>query len=325
MSSFTPPFWLRNPHLLTIASATFPLGRMLDQTACIPDFVNVSHHAHIVVYCHLQPDYKTRPTFILVHGLEGSAHSFYITGLTQQAFATKNNVVRVNLRSCGEGLLLSPGLYHAGQSEDLLKLLAFLTHEKQLGQFFLIGFSLGGNMVLKAATELNPKESDLRGVCAVAPSIDLSRCVNALDTGLNQLYAKRFLRSMKRKILLKSRHFDTSHLSRIRFIRQFDDFYTAKDAGYLDASHYYAEASALSKIRNITVPTQIIASEDDPFVPFEQFSGIETESVQLHATKYGGHVGFIPELTPLLKPKKPLSCWLSKRILRFANDHTISL
>lgn len=321
MQQFNPPFWLKNPHLLTIIASLLPRGKDILKQPMEATLVRVDDHSEISVYCHLQPDFSERPTLILVHGLEGSAHSFYITSLTQNALAAKSNVVRVNLRSCGGHLHLTPTLYHAGQSADLLKLIDFLKESKGLSHFFLVGFSLGGNMVLKAAAELGSNEIAMRGVCAIAPSIDLDLCVTALERGFNWLYSRRFLRSLKRKIIQKQQlvpeRFDLSHLPSIKSIRQFDDVYTARDAGYLNAAHYYHEASALPRLKHISVPTQIIAAQDDPFIPFQQFRDVETDTVRLMATKYGGHVGFIPTFNTFTDQKAVFSYWLDEQILNF--------
>lgn len=319
MPPFNPPFGLRNPHALTVISSLLPRGRAVLKNPGEIDLVDVDKNAQILIHCHLQPDHSEKPTFILVHGLEGSASSYYITSFAQYALSHGANVVRVNLRSCGNGLHLTRTLYHAGQSADLLKLIDFLNSERGLHNFFLVGFSLGGNMVLKAASELG-ENAIVRGVCAISPSIDLSRCVDALEKGFNQFYTRRFLKNLKRKIIQKHawapERFDLSHLSNIQSIRAFDDVYTSKDAGYLDAAHYYREASALSKLKDIKIPTQIIAARDDPFIPFEQFQDIETGYVRLTATKYGGHVGFIPQLN-WFNREKMVSSWIDEQIFNF--------
>lgn len=320
MQSFNPPFWLRNPHALTIMSSLLPWGRKLPEGSTEEILVQVDIHSHILIHCHWQPDPTNKYTFILVHGLEGSSNSFYMTGLAKSILETQNNVVRVNLRSCGNTLHLTPGLYHAGQTKDLLCLIDFLIEQRGLNKFFLVGFSLGGNIVLKTATELEKRTSFLKGICAVAPSIDLDLCVTALEKGFNCIYSVRFLRSLKRKVMKKHQlapeNFDISPLAQIKSIRQFDDIYTAREGGYLNASHYYREASSLSCLKNITVPTQIIAAQDDPFIPFEQFKNIKTKYINLIAPKYGGHLGFIPDIrNPIYR--KTFNYWLDNQVIHF--------
>jgi hypothetical protein len=178
-----------------------------------------------------------------------------------------------------------------------------LIESDHLPSIFLIGFSMGGNMVLKLAGEYGCAiPAEVSGVCAVSPAIDLSSCAEAIRYRSNWIYEQTFLRSLRRRLRLKHELYpelyDTSNLHLVRTIRDFDDRYTAHDGGFRDADDYYRRASALPLIEYIQRPTLIIHAQDDPFIPFEPFrqiSVINNSWVLLLAPEHGGHVGFVAE------------------------------
>jgi hypothetical protein len=280
---------------MTIAPAFIKRGEavltMQQETALIP----VSNDSSLLAHCHIKKG--SRPTLLLVHGLEGSSQSFNILGLTENALAAGANVIRLNLRSCGESLHLTPSLYHAGLSADILAVVDWMIECKGLEDIFLVGFSLGGNTVLKAAAELVSGRHAVSGICAVAPSIDLAACVEAMETGFSRVYQWYFLRSLKDKIVRKNQLFPGRYnllrLDEAKSLRLFDHIYTAVDGGFSSGDDYYRHASAAPLIKHISKPTLIIAAQDDPIVPFRLFSGIQTDKVRLLSPLYGGHGGFI--------------------------------
>lgn len=321
-SAFEPPAWLRNPHLMTMWTSLIPRGVALRRQVAEKAIIKVSPDTSLLAYCHLSPGDGPRPTFILVHGLEGSSESFNILGLAQSALMAGAHVVRLNLRNCGDSLHLTPTLYNAGLSSDLYAVLDWLKTSKKLTDLFLIGFSLGGNLVLKAAAELGKQESALSAVCAVSPSIDLDACVGEMEKGLGRLYELNFLASLKRKIIQKGKlypgRYDLRQLGKVTGIRQFDDVYTAPDGGYAGADEYYLRASSLPLLNKIALPTLIITAKDDPIVPFRLFDSIETDYLRLLAPSYGGHGGFMARgkgIAGALGLSE--SFWADEQILRF--------
>ena len=137
---------------------------------------------------------------------------------------------------------------------------------------FIVGYSLGGNIVVKLAGELGQDASKyVSGVCAISPAIDLAACVNVMDRGFNRIYAQRFLISLRAKIRKKHKlqpSIPLEPLKRIKTVRAFDDTYTAPDAGFKDAADYYAQSSALNVVSHIAIPCLLITAKDDPLVPF---------------------------------------------------------
>jgi predicted alpha/beta-fold hydrolase len=320
---FVPHPLLRDPHLMTIAPAFWPrLNLRLSPGE--PRTFEVESGIRVLTRCNWQPERTSHPTLLLVHGLEGSAESSYMRGTSYKAFHHGMNVVRMNLRNCGGSMHLTPTLYNAGLSADVIKIVREL-NEENLRNIFIAGTSLGGNIVMKAAGELGSEGPQLlAGVAAVSPSIDLDACVTAMERPSNRRYERHFLKTLKRKIREKAKahpdRYDVSLLEKINSMRSFDDAFTAPAGGYGTAANYYATASAINVVHKIQVPTLIIASQDDPLIPFSIFehAALQNNNIELLATKYGGHAGYIhhaSERLPVLD-----SFWAENRIVQFCQE-----
>ena len=136
----------------------------------------------------------------------------------------------------------------------------------------VVGYSLGGNVALKLAGEGGrAAPAALRAVCAVSPTLDLARCVAALERRRNALYEWNFVRNLKRRMRRKARaapgRFDLARLGGVRTVREFDEAFTAPHHGFRDAADYYHRASSLRVIDRVAVPALILSARDDPFVP----------------------------------------------------------
>ena len=205
--------------------------------------------------------------------------------------------------NCGGTEHLTPTLYHGGMTGDLRTVVQELIEYDHLRSIFLVGFSMGGNMVLKLAGEdADTMPDEVSGFCAVSPTIDLSSCAEAIRYRSNRVYEQMFLRSLLRRLRLKHELYpelyDTSDLDTVRTIRDFDERYTVHDGGFRDANDYYTRASALPLIERIHRPTLIIHAQDDPFIPFAPFrhsSLIDNPYVALLTPEHGGHVGFVAD------------------------------
>jgi predicted alpha/beta-fold hydrolase len=265
----------------------------------------VEQSVKLLAHCRWQtndlPKRQSSPTLVLVHGLEGSSDSVYVLGTAAKAFRAGFNVVRLNLRTCGGTEHLTSTLYHSGLSADLRRVITEIITRDHLKNIFLAGFSLGGNMSLKLAGEWGANApAELRGVCAVSPSIDLAACAHLIGQPSNRLYNRRFVGSLKNRLRrlqkLNPERYNVDGIELVRTIREFDSRVTAKFGGFRDVDDYYARSSALPLIKNISVPTLIIQAQDDPFIPFDSFldgSLAANPFVILLAPKHGGHVGFL--------------------------------
>ena len=263
-------------------------------------YFDVAPDARVLAHCHWQINPSAHPTLIALHGLEGSSRAHYMLGLADKAYRVGLNVVLLNQRNCGDTEHLSQGLYHSGLSTDHAAVIQELINVDRLSAIGIVGYSLGGNVGIKLAGDYgaNPPEQ-LRALCAVSPTMDLGRCVDALERRENALYEWNFVRNLKKRMRRKARAlpglFDLRQLNEVKTVREFDEMYTAPHHGFNDAADYYHRASSLRVVDNITIPTLILSAADDPFVPHEQFSeqAISNNSdVTTLITEYGGHCGF---------------------------------
>ena len=222
-------------------------------------------------------------------------------GLAEMAFLAGFNAVRLNQRNCGGSERLTPTLYNSGLSGDYRAVLFELVERDKLPAIFFAGYSMGGNLVLKMAGELGAEApAELLGVCGVCPTIDLAACVNALEMPANRLYEWNFVLGLKGRLRRKRRLFPGKflfdRLDSVKTVRGFDDVVTAPAFGYRDAAEYYYRASAIRVTGQIAVPTLILTSQDDPFVPFAPFQTAEVcgnTRIELVAPEFGGHCSFI--------------------------------
>jgi predicted alpha/beta-fold hydrolase len=253
---------------------------------------------------------------ILCHGLEGSSDRPYIMGMARQFFNDLYDVLAWNYRGCSEEINLAPRMYHSGATEDLH--FVFNHAAAAYDEVHLIGFSLGGNLVLKY---LGEQGSDCKIKRAVAFSVplDLHDGVTSLDRGINKAYAYRFLRSLRRKILVKHEQFpdliDVSSLQDIKTIYDFDDTYTSHLHGFHNATDYYYKCSSIHFIESISIPTLIVNAANDPMIgkiaisprPFPNH-----DHVTFHLSNKGGHCGFSGYSSKTL--------WSEKVALSFINE-----
>jgi hypothetical protein len=222
-----------------------------------------------------------------------------VHGIAAKAYAAGLNVVRMNQRTCGGTEHLSPTLYNSGLSADYQSVVRELAEKERLNRIWLIGYSMGGNLLLKATGEMADAEPVLAGTVVVCPNIDPTRCVAELERPSNWIYHRHFLTQLKarlrRKAALSPNKWDLKGLEHISRISEFDDRYTAPDGGYRNAADYYDRAGARHVLDRIAVPTTIITAQDDPFIPYSMFVTpvIQQHSfIRLIAPRHGGHCGF---------------------------------
>ena len=303
MRAFEPHRWLGNRHAMTLAGALWrrPALRLGGLPAAEERLFEVEAGTRLLARCQWQARPRECATLVVVHGLEGSSESAYMRGLAEKAFVSGLNVLRVNQRTCGGTEGLTPTLYGSGLSGDYRAILEELLERDQLPALFFAGYSMGGNLVLKMAGELGAAAApELRGVCAVCPTMELAACVDAIERAGNALYQRHFVRGLKARMRRKARLFPGSFvldgLERLRTLREFDDAITAPHFGYRDAADYYFRASACRVVQQVAVPALILAAQDDPVVPFRIFEGAEVRGnrrITLLAPERGGHCAFV--------------------------------
>lgn len=303
IGAFVPRRGLRSGHAQTLAGVL--LRRRIVLPAAEERLFRMEDDAQVLCHCHWQADRQRALTLVVVHGLEGSSESNYVVGITEKALAKGHNVVRMNVRNCGGTEDLACTLYHSGLSSDVGAVVACLAREDGLQRIGLVGYSMGGNQVVKLAGEWGREvPRAVVGLAAVCPSIDLGPSADAIHEYANRIYEWHFVWELRRRFLRKARLFPDIYgktVPRLRgtwSIRAFDDRITAPHNGFRDANDYYDRASASRVVARIAVPTLIIHSEDDPFIkilPESRARLLANPNITYIETEHGGHCGFIGE------------------------------
>ena len=245
-------------------------------------------------------DFQTSNLLVLCHGLEGSSKSKYMLGMADYALNRKINILSINFRSCsGEMNRLLPS-YHHGEIKDLGYILNYILQKKSYQNVHLMGFSLGGNVILKYLGTLNNSvDKRIKTATAISVPTDLHSSSRALDKSINFLYTKNFRRLLKPKLELKSNMFpgvlDMTKFEQVKTWWDFDTTFTSKIFGFKNADEYYDQGSANNYIAKISIPTLIINALNDPFLDNPSFPYLlckDHPHVHLITPKRGGHVGF---------------------------------
>jgi len=298
-SPFTPRRWLSGGHVQTLAS--FLIARRFNVPAPEERLIEVAPGVQVLCHCHWQADRAPALTIIVVHGLEGSSESQYMLGITEKALAAGMNVIRYNQRNCGGTDALAPVLYHSGLSTDVAAVAREVIAHDGVSRFALVGFSMGGNIVLKLAGEWGTQAPpQFRAVAGCCPAIDLATSADTLHEPANRIYEKYFLWALRRRMLQKARHFpehfDVSRLRGIRSLREFDDRVTAYYCGFAGVDDYYDRASAAHVVERIAVPALVLHAANDPFIRItaETRQKISANpNITFVETPDGGHCAFI--------------------------------
>jgi uncharacterized protein len=302
MSQYLPKRGLSNGHLMTLYAWGKP-RHFPGLPAASDRLFDVAPRTRVLAHCHWQEDRASSPVLLGLHGLEGSSTAHYMRGLADKAYASGFSVILLNQRNCGGTEQLSDGLYHSGLTEDADYVIREIARVDAIQQVVVAGYSLGGNLALKLAGDYgDAPPSQLRGIAAVSPVMELGDCVNALERRQNIVYQWNFVRGLKGRMRRKARshpgRFTLEPLGRIRTVREFDEVYTAPHFGFRDASDYYHRASAMRVIDRVRVPGLIISAEDDPFVPTAAFRDPKVTGnphLRVIVTGHGGHCAFVSD------------------------------
>lgn len=326
--AFKPAWWLSNSHLQTIYPALFrktpnpPDYRRERLTTPDHDFIDID-------YCGT----GNQPLIILIHGLTGSSQSDYIKGLQSALLKQGFRSAALNFRGCSGQSNNRARSYHSGETEDIHFLYQTLREREPDTPLGAVGFSLGGNVLLKWLGEQG-EQLHLFAAVAVSVPLLLGPCATKLDKGFAKCYRGRLLKALKVYMRNKLRHLENigqpqealkikelGDLSAINSFWQYDDRVVAKLHGFNDVHDYYRRSSSRQYLKSISVPTLVIQSVDDPFMTKEVLPGLDEISphVHLELTQRGGHVGFVSGSIPF-KPKY----WLEQRIPEFLRNALLS-
>ncbi|HWP96035.1 MAG TPA: alpha/beta fold hydrolase [Syntrophomonadaceae bacterium] len=297
-SEFSPPFRYRNAHIQSVFPSLF---RKISKVHYIRQRVNTSDNDFLDLdwsYAHTEG--VDASLAVLCHGLEGCSERVYMLGMAQTFNRSGIDAVSYNFRGCSGEPNLHKKFYTAGSTDDLHDVLTSIITQGQYSAIYLVGFSLGANLVLKYAGEKGRNiHPDIKGVAAISAPCDLRSSAIELGKVTNRPYTKRFLKLLSEKIREKSTRYPdlrSINLNSIRTLKKFDDLVTAPLSGYENAEDYWYRASCIRVLQETAIPTLILNAADDPMLgpecyPYKEAQ--QNDNVFLEVPKWGGHVGFM--------------------------------
>ncbi len=308
-AGFEPAWWCRNPHVQTLWQKVFrprPRPAYRRERLELPDgdFIDLDWTG--------QTD---GPIAVILHGLQGSSRSPYARGLSHTLSRRGWRVVVMHFRGCSGEVNRLPRGYHSGETGDLAYLIATLQRREPETMLAVIGYSLGGNVLLKWLGE-SGEAAPLAAAVAVSVPFDLYKSARRIERGFSRMYQLRLVYSMKE---LMRRKFagradvpiDMAAVAACRTFYEFDDCATAPLHGFDGARDYYARCSSRGFIKDIRVPTLILHAADDPFMTPDTVPRPDelSAAVRLELSRHGGHAGFVNGTWPW-RPRY----WLEQRI-----------
>ena len=293
---FIPFPFMENPHVQTVCNGLVLLS---PKPPCVQRLIALSDGDQISIEISTPSGWTAdQPTVVLIHGLGGSSLSPNVVRMTHRLTALGIRAIRYNMRGCGSGKGLARRPYHSGRSDDLFEVLEKLKKESPQSPFFLIGFSLGGNIVLKLTGELGAAGGKfIQGAIAVSPPADLFSSIRLFLEPENRYMHRYFCKLLREEVL--DRHQKFKDLPRVEIPRdinlyEFDQLYTAPQHGFESAEDYYSKCSSMHYVPDIGVPCRVLLSEDDPIICHTSLDGVDLPShVELYKTKKGGHMGYL--------------------------------
>lgn len=286
---FRSPRWCINGHFHTIARSLFgntnpPKLTRIEIDTPDDDFLELD--------CHLQPESDTIIT--LFHGLEGSTKRYYMVELMKALIREGHSVVGVNFRGCGSQLNDQPRFYHSGETNDYQTVFNWVDNNHPNKKIGAVGFSLGGNALIKYLGE-KQHSTPLQAAVAVSVPYDLRLGSIVLSKGFHRIYEYRFLRTLRKKLEEKRQRYPDLPTFSGSSIYEFDDQVTAVIHGFKGAEDYYERCSARRFIEDVKTDTLLIHSKKDPLCPVETMplsKANENRYIDYIVTPEGGHVGF---------------------------------
>lgn len=313
---FKPAWWLSNSHLQTLWPTL--CRRAINDIAItrerfeLPDgdFVDLDWSGS-----------GSGPIVIILHGLEGSIASPYAKGMLHAISRHGWRGVLMHFRCCSGERNRLPRTYHSGETGDINTVVQALSCREPFVPMAAMGFSLGGNVLLKWLGE-SGQSNVLKAAIAISVPFELDKSVNRINQGFSKLYQWHLLRSLYDKMQWKFREqtapFPMPPLSELHTIRDFDEAVTAPLHGFANAEDYYAKSSCRQYLRDIHVPTLLLQAKDDPFMTEDLLPTLDelSSAITLELTEKGGHVGFVSGSLPW-----QAEYWLEQRVPIFLEKY----
>jgi len=293
-TDFSAPWWCTGPHCQTIWAKAFRYGLTVPwrrQRLELPDgdFLDLDWHGS---------KSKNAPIALVLHGLEGSSRSHYAMAMGSVLPQNNFSVVVMNFRGCSGTHNRLARSYHSGETEDIDYVARYIKDNNPESPLFVIGYSLGGNVLLKWLGE-QQDAAPVTAAVAVSVPFDLGLAADRMTQGLSRIYQKYFLSTLIPKIVAKNKIIplpvDVKKASQAKTLRQYDDALTAPLHGFVGAQDYYDRSSSRQYLKAIKVPVLVLHALDDPFMTpraIPEQKDLAT-SVNLVVQRHGGHVGFL--------------------------------
>lgn len=294
-SNYNPSFPFKNGHFSTIYSAKLrPSPSLIQQRERLQlpdgDFMDIDWSFTIKT---------SQKIAILLHGLEGNTQRTYMKGQAKILNQNGWDVAAVNFRGCSGEANLSYQSYNAGKTDDLEAVINSILKKDKYAEISLVGFSLGGNLLLKYLGERETVPKEIKKAVAISTPLSLKGSLEALNAYSNWVYHTSFLINLRKKYKAKMKDFPenmtASDYKKITSLLEFDNVYTAPAHGFKDAFDYYEKNSSLQFLPNIAIPVFILNAENDSFLSSECYPidlALKMKNLHLEIPKYGGHVGF---------------------------------
>ncbi len=313
-SRFNPAWWLPAPHSQTLWPYLF---RYPEKLSLSPERLELPD-GDFIDLC--QTEGKSGPIVLIFHGLEGCVRSPYATGMLAAVHEMGWRAVFMHFRGCSGEHNRLPRSYHSGDTGDISFLIHTMRQRYPDTPLAAIGYSLGGNALLKYLGE-SGEQKYLNAAAAVSVPFLLANGAETLEKGFSRLYQWHLLQRLKKKLLDKFKSMPSpvslENISRLNTFKLFDDQITAPLHGFKDVDDYYEQSSCRQYLKNIRVPTLICHALDDPFMTAAAVPDDKeiSDYVTLEISAKGGHVGFVSGNFPW----SPFY-WLERRIPQFFRE-----
>lgn len=318
MNNFKAAYGLKNRHLQTLYSSFFRKKKNLDFE--IERFI-LSDKDFLEAYWLNKPSKNdNKPIVIIFHGLQGSYLSPYINGIMSSLENSSFSCVLMHFRSCSGKINNRLASYHSGQTSDAREFIRSIKKRFKSNDLFALGYSLGGNVLLKLLGE-DGQETPFKAAISICAPLDLGICADSISKGFSKVYEYIILKTLKKDLLIKYEIYDVEKITKlkkedvkkIKTIKEFDEKYTSKIFNFKTSKNYYNLSSSKQYLKYIKIDTLLIHSRNDPFMNKDvlPLKNDLSSCVSIKVHKDGGHIGFISGT--IFKP----IYYLDKRIISY--------
>lgn len=312
---FKPAWWLPGPHLQTLWPTLCrkkPKSLYIERERFeLPDgdFLDLDWAG------------EKGPIVVILHGLEGSINSSYAQGMLQAIVDNEWRGLFMHFRGCSGEPNRQVRSYHSGETRDLAAIVQYLIKREPKVPIAAVGFSLGGNVLLKWLGETG-EDNPLSAAIAVSTPFELHKAAKRIQSGFSKIYQWHLLSCLRKRLSDKFREQELEYgltaLSNVKTIWDFDEKVTAPLHGFACVEDYYSRSSSRRYLAKIRVPTLLVQAQDDPFMTEDVIPEPEElpEQVLLEVTPAGGHVGFVAGTVPWRSVY-----WLEERVPEFLRNY----